>query len=398
MRKMTIDDIKLKNKKVLVRVDYNVPMENGEISDDTRITATFPTLNKLLDDGASLILVSHLGRPNGKVVPELSLRPVAYRLSELLERKVDFVNNCIGAKVTKKIEALKPGEIILLENLRFHPGEEKNSKSFAKKLAGYGDLYVNDAFSVSHRKHASVVGVPDILHPACAGYLIDKEINYLGVLLENPPRPFVAIIGGAKVSTKIAVLKNLLPRVDKLLISGGMAFTFFSTLGLEVGKSLVEESALKLAMKIWVQSEEMGGKMMLPVDILVAKNIDYETPVKTVEYDRIPKSWIGVDIGQSTMQLYNSAILDAKSVFMNGPMGIFEIEKFSEGTKSILEVMSEVTQRGDITVVGGGDSASAAKRFGFAESMTHISTGGGASLEFMEGKELPGIAALTDIK
>ncbi len=398
MRKMTIDDIKFKGKKALVRVDYNVPMENGEITDDTRIIATLPTLHKLLDDGASLILMSHLGRPGGKVVSELSLRPVAKRLSEILEKKVEFINDCIGTKVKKRIDALKPGEIILLENLRFHPGEEKNSKNFAQKLASYGDVYVNDAFAVSHRKHASVVGVPAILRPACAGYLINKEIKYLGVLLENPPRPFVAIIGGAKVSTKIAVLENLLPKVDRLLIAGGMAFTFFATLGLEVGKSLVEKDALDIAMQIWVKSEEMGGKMMLPVDVLVAKDIDDETTVKTVEYDRIPKNWIGVDVGQSTIQLYNSALLDAKSVFLNGPMGIFEIEKFSEGTKAILETMAEITQQGSMTVLGGGDSAAAAKRFGFADSMTHISTGGGASLKFMEGKELPGIAALTDVK
>ena len=395
---MTIDDIKFKGKKALVRVDYNVPMENGEITDDTRIIATLPTLHKLLDDGASLILMSHLGRPGGKVVSELSLRPVAKRLSEILEKKVEFINDCIGTKVKKRIDALKPGEIILLENLRFHPGEEKNSKNFAQKLASYGDVYVNDAFAVSHRKHASVVGVPAILRPACAGYLINKEIKYLGVLLENPPRPFVAIIGGAKVSTKIAVLENLLPKVDRLLIAGGMAFTFFATLGLEVGKSLVEKDALDIAMQIWVKSEEMGGKMMLPVDVLVAKDIDDETTVKTVEYDRIPKNWIGVDVGQSTIQLYNSALLDAKSVFLNGPMGIFEIEKFSEGTKAILETMAEITQQGSMTVLGGGDSAAAAKRFGFADSMTHISTGGGASLKFMEGKELPGIAALTDVK
>ena len=398
MRKMTIDDIKFKGKKALVRVDYNVPMENGEITDDTRIMATLPTLHKLLDDGASLILMSHLGRPGGKVVSELSLRPVAKRLSEILEKKVEFINDCIGTKVKKRVDSLKPGEILLLENLRFHPGEEKNSKNFAQKLASYGDVYVNDAFAVSHRKHASVVGVPAILQPACAGYLINKEIKYLGVLLENPPRPFVAIIGGAKVSTKIAVLENLLPKVDRLLIAGGMAFTFFATLGLEVGKSLVEKDALDIAMQIWVKSEEMGGKMMLPVDVLVAKDIDDETTVKTVEYDRIPKNWIGVDVGQSTIQLYNSALLDAKSVFLNGPMGIFEIEKFSEGTKAILETMAEITQQGSMTVLGGGDSAAAAKRFGFADSMTHISTGGGASLKFMEGKELPGIAALTDVK
>ena len=398
MRKMTIDDVKFKGKRVLVRVDYNVPMEDGRITDDTRIVATLPTLKKLLSDGASVVLMSHLGRPKGRVVPELSLKPVAERLSELLGKEVGFLPDCVGPEVEKVTKSLKPGEVVLLENLRFHKGETDNDPEFAKQLAKHGDVYVNDAFAVCHRAHASVVGVPKILQPACAGYLVAKEVKYLGMLLEDPPRPFVAVVGGAKVSTKINVLENLLPRVDKLLIGGGMCYTFFAALGLDVGKSIVEEDMLDVAMKTWLKSEETGGKMMLPVDILVADQMDEDANVKTVPYDRIPSGYMGVDIGQSTIQLYQGAILEAKSVFLNGPMGVFEIDKFAEGTRAILETMAEVAQRGDIAVVGGGDSAAAAKKFGLADQMTHVSTGGGASLKFMEGKELPGIAALTDKK
>jgi len=398
MRKMTIDDVKFKDKRVLVRVDYNVPMEDGRITDDTRIVATLPTLKKLLSDGASVVLMSHLGRPKGRVVPELSLKPVAERLSELLGKEVGFLPDCVGPEVEKVTKSLKPGEVVLLENLRFHKGETDNDPEFAKQLAKHGDVYVNDAFAVCHRAHASVVGVPKILQPACAGYLVAKEVKYLGTLLEDPPRPFVAVVGGAKVSTKINVLENLLPRVDKLLIGGGMCYTFFAALGLDVGKSIVEEDMLDVAMKTWLKSEETGGKMMLPVDILVADQMDEDANVRTVPYDKIPPDSIGVDIGQSTIQLYQGAILEAKSVFLNGPMGVFEIDKFAEGTRAILETMAEVAQRGDIAVVGGGDSAAAAKKFGLADQMTHVSSGGGASLKFMEGKELPGIAALTDKK
>jgi len=396
MHKLSIDEVNLNEKKVLIRVDYNVPMLDGEITDDSRIVSTIPSIRKILKSGGSLILMSHLGRPKGKIDKQLSLQPVAERLSELLEEKVTFLPDCIGPKVKKHIAAIKPGEIILLENLRFHPGETKNNWGFAKKLAEHGDIYVNDAFAVSHRAHASVVGVPKMLQPACAGYLIAKEITYMSMLLDDAPSPFVAIIGGAKVSTKIDVLKNLLPRVDKLLIGGGMAFTFLATLGLEIGESLVEKDALDVAMNIWVKSEEMGGKMMLPLDVLVASEISEEALMKTVEYDHIPKEWVGVDIGQSTIQLFSGIIEESKSVFLNGPMGIFEYERFSVGSEAILESMSEVADRGDIAVVGGGDSAAAAKRLGFQNSMTHISTGGGASLEFMEGKSLPGIEALTD--
>ncbi len=399
MRKMTIDDVSARNKRVIVRVDYNVPLQEGVITDDTRIKATLPTLRKLLSQDASLVLMSHLGRPKGKVVPELSLRPVAERLSELLGKEVKFLPDCVGSEVQRETQSLQPGEVALLENLRFHIEEEKNDDGFAKELASHGELYVNDAFAASHRAHASIVGVPKYVQPAVAGYLMANEIKHLGLLLEDPPRPFVAIIGGAKVSTKIDVLQNLLPKVDKLLVGGGMAFTFFAALGLEIGNSLVEEDAVDVAMKIWMTSEEMGGKMMLPVDLLVVKDIeDDSSPVKTVPYDHIPPGWAGVDIGQGTVQLYSDVIMDAKSVFLNGPMGIFERERFAEGTRAIFEAMSEVAARGDIAVVGGGDSAAAAKALGFSNAMTHISTGGGASLEFMEGKELPGIAALTDSK
>ena len=398
MRKMTVDDIDASNKRIVMRVDFNVPMQDGKIMDDTRIVSTLPTIEHLLSSGASLVLLSHLGRPKGKVVPELSLSPVAEALGEYLNMKVKFLPNCIGKRTKNALKNLEKHRVVLLENLRFHSEEEKNDPKFAKELSSYGDIYVNDAFSACHRAHASIVGIPQYIKPAVAGYLMANEIKFLGTLLENPPRPFVAIIGGAKVSTKIAVLKNLLPKVDKLLIGGGMAFTFLAALGLEIGDSLIEEDALKTAMEIWLISEQMGGKMMLPVDFLVAKEINSDTPVKTVEYDQIPQGWKGLDIGQGTIQLYTEEILAAKSVFLNGPMGIFEVERFAEGTRAIFESMAEIAARGNIAVVGGGDSASAAKSLGFGDKMTHISTGGGASLEFMEGKELPGIAALSDVE
>jgi len=395
---MTVDDIDASNKRIVMRVDFNVPMQDGKIMDDTRIVSTLPTIEHLLSSGASLVLMSHLGRPKGKVVPELSLSPVAEALGEYLNMKVKFLPNCIGKRTKDALKNLEKHRVVLLENLRFHSEEEKNDPKFAKELSSYGDIYVNDAFSACHRAHASIVGIPQYIKPAVAGYLMANEIKFLGTLLENPPRPFVAIIGGAKVSTKIAVLKNLLPKVDKLLIGGGMAFTFLAALGLEIGDSLIEEDALKTAMEIWLISEQMGGKMMLPVDFLVAKEINNDTPVKTVEYDQIPQGWKGLDIGQGTIQLYTEEILAAKSVFLNGPMGIFEVERFAEGTRAIFESMAEIAARGNIAVVGGGDSASAAKSLGFGDKMTHISTGGGASLEFMEGKELPGIAALSDVE
>ncbi len=396
MRKKTIDDIQVTNKRVLIRVDYNVPLENGKVANDLRIRKSLPTIKKLLSDSNALVLMSHLGRPGGKVDPKLSLAPVAKHLSKLLGQEVKFVNDCVGDDVNKAVDSLKPGEVMLLENVRFHPGEKKNSDEFAKKLARHGEVFVNDAFSVCHRAHASVVGVPKFLRPAVAGYLLQSEIKHLGIFLDDPARPFVAVIGGAKVSTKIGVFKNLLPRVDKILVGGGMSFTFFSAWGLEVGKSLVEENSFQTATEIFNLSEELGGRMLLPVDILVAKELDPNSPVKTVPYDHIPKNWIGVDIGQATIQLYTDEILKAKSVFMNGPMGIFEIKPFSEGTRAVLEAMAEVASKGNVAVVGGGDSAAAAYELGFADMMTHISTGGGASLEFMEGKELPGISVLDD--
>ena len=397
MRKKTIDDLRGKGKRVIVRVDYNVPMQDGVITDVTKITATIPTLKKLLSQDASLILMSHLGRPKGKD-KEFTLAPVAKCLEQLLERKVDFCNDCIGDTVIRKTKSLKKGDVALLENLRFYPGEEKNDPEFAKQLSAYGEIFVNDAFAASHRAHASIVGIPKIIHPAVAGYLVAKEIEHMGKLLKNPPRPFIAVIGGAKISTKIDVLKNLLPIVDRLLIGGGMAFTFFSALELEIGDSLVEKDALETARQIWIISEEMGGKMMLPVDFLAAKELEPDAAVKTVGYDQIQKGWRGVDIGQGTIQLYSEEIIGAKSVFLNGPMGIFEIERFSEGTRAIFEAMAVVSERGHSAIVGGGDSAAAASQLGFTEAMSHISTGGGASLEFMEGKELPGIAALDNKK
>lgn len=396
MNKLTLDCVEIKGKRALVRVDFNVPMEEGRITDDARIVASLPTIKKLISGGAIVTLASHLGRPKGKPEPGLSLKPVAEHLQELLGKPVKFISDCVGEPVAKALKNAKPGDVFMLENLRFHPEEEKNDLNFAKELAKPFDLFVNDAFAVSHRAHASVVGVTKYINLSVAGYLVQKEIEYLGKLLEEPPRPFVAIVGGAKISTKIGVLKNLLDKVDKLLIGGGMAYTFFSALGLEVGNSIVESELTDVAMEIWTLSEEMRGKMLLPVDVLVVKEISPDSPAKTVSYDSIPPDWTGVDIGQATIQLYTDEILSAKTVFMNGPMGIFEIDKFAEGTRGVLEAMAEVASRGDIAVVGGGDSASSAKQLGFADQMSHVSTGGGASLEFLEGKTLPGIEALTN--
>ncbi len=396
MRKMTVDDMNFKGKHVVLRVDYNVPMQDGTITDDTRITATLPTLRKLIDDGASIVILSHLGRPKSKNDKEFSLKPVSAKLAELLGRKVDFLTDCVGDAIFKKTAAAKPGDIIMLENVRFYAEEEKNEVEFAKKLAKHGDVYVNDAFAVSHRAHASVEAITKFLSPSVAGYLMGEELNHLQRLINDPPQPFIAVVGGAKVSTKIGVLENLLPKVDKLLIGGGMMFTFMANLGMEVGNSIVEKDSMNTAMELWLKSEELGGRIQLPVDVVVTQEIEEDSPVKLVGYDGIPKKWCGVDIGKSTARMYADYISQAKAVFLNGPMGIFENPKFAEGTVAVLEAMRELNERGGIAVVGGGDSAAAANQLGFGDCMTHISTGGGASLELMEGRKLPGIEALTN--
>jgi len=396
MNKLTIDDVDLKGKRVLMRVDFNVPLEKGGVADDTRIRASLPSIKKIIDSGGKAILMSHLGRPKGKVLPEMSLSPVARRLEKLLGKPVKFLGECVGPTVETEVSKLKDGEVLLLENLRFHPEEEKNDPEFAKKLASLGDLYVNDAFGTSHRAHASTEGITKHLKPAVAGCLVQKEIEYLGNALTSPKRPFVAILGGAKISGKIDVIENLLPKVDALLIGGGMMFTFLKAQGLEIGESLLEEDRLEMAKKLLERVESEKLPFLLPTDCVIAKELTKDTESKTVHVKEISPGWKGVDIGPETINTFKGKIHPAMTIVWNGPMGIFEMDKFARGTYEIASLLAEVTGRGATTIIGGGDSASAIAKAGLADKMSHISTGGGAALEFLEGKTLPGIAALTD--
>ena len=390
MNKKTIRDIDVAGKRVLVRVDFNVPIKDGEVADDTRIVAALPTIKYLIEHGAKVILMSHLGRPKGKVVPELSLRPVAKRLSELLGREVKFVPDCVGPEVEAAVAAMKPGDVILLENTRFHPEEKKNDPEFARKLAALGDVFVNDAFGSAHRAHASTEGVAHYL-PAVAGFLMEKELNVLGKLLEAPEHPFVAILGGAKISDKIGVIRNLLDKVDGVLIGGGMANTFLKAEGYDVGESLVEEDSVPLAKELL---ESASGLIHLPVDAVVADRFAPDAESKVVGVDQVPKGWRILDIGPATVAHFANRLSGAKTVFWNGPMGVFEFPKFAEGTFAIARVLADLKDA--VTIIGGGDSVAAVKESGLADKMTHISTGGGASLELLEGKTLPGVAALED--
>lgn len=394
MNKKTIEDIDVSGKKVLVRVDFNVPLdENGNITDETRIKAALPTIKYLLEHNAAVILCSHLGRPKGEFNMKYSLAPVAKRLKEIFgEDKVVFASDVIGESAKKAVSELKPGNIVLLENLRFHKEEEKNDPDFAKALASYADIYVNDAFGTAHRAHASTAGVADYL-PAVAGFLIGKELSIMGKALDNPERPFVAILGGRKVSDKIGVINNLLEKVDTLIIGGAMSYTFFKAMGLNIGNGLVEEDKLELAKQLLAKAEAKGIKMLLPVDCVLADDFNADAKMLTVDYDKIPDGWEGMDIGPKTRELYAQAIKPAKTVIWNGPMGVFEFPRFAEGTKAVAKALSECT---GTTIIGGGDSAAAVEQLGFADKITHISTGGGASLEFLEGLELPGVAALND--
>lgn len=393
MNKKTIEDINLKNKKVLVRVDFNVPLdENRNITDDTRIRAALPTIKYLLDQQAKVILMSHLGRPKGQFKPEFSLKPVAKRLSELLGQEVIMAEDVVGESAKKAVAEMKDGDVVLLENVRFHKEETDNDPEFAKALASFGEVYVNDAFGTAHRAHASTEGVAHYL-PAVAGYLIKKELEIMGKALSNPERPFVAILGGAKVSDKIGVIENLIDKVDTLIIGGGMAYTFFKARGYEIGGSLLEADKVELAKSLEEKAKEKGVKFLLPVDNVVAKEFKADAEHKVVSSDQIPAGWQGLDIGPETRELYGKEIKNAKTVVWNGPMGVFEMPAFAEGTKAIAQYMSECE---GTTIIGGGDSAAAVEQMGFADKMTHISTGGGASLEFLEGKVLPGVAALDD--
>jgi phosphoglycerate kinase len=388
LNKKTIEDVNVNGKHVLVRCDFNVPLEDGHITDDRRIREALPTIKYLIAHGAIVILCSHLGRPKGND-PKLSLLPVADRLTELLGQAVRLLPDCVGPAVEANVKLLQPGDVVLLQNVRFHPEEEENDPDFAAKLAGLADLYVNDAFGTAHRAHASTEGVAHII-PGVAGYLIQKELDHLGVVVENPGRPFVAIMGGSKVKDKIALIDHLLPKVDRLIIGGGMTYTFLKAQGFEIGKSILDKTSIEYAGQLL---KDHGDKLVLPVDIVVADAFAPDANTQIVAADAIPAEWEGLDVGPESRKLFAHEISIAKTVLWNGPVGVFEMDAFAAGTKAIAEAMAESSA---VTIVGGGDSAAAVEKFGLADKMTHVSTGGGASLEFLEGRILPGIAALQD--
>ena len=393
MNKKTVKDIDLKGKKVLVRCDFNVPMnEERNITDNTRIVAALPTIKYLLENNCAVILCSHLGRPKGEFKEEFSLKPVAKELSKLLGKEVIMAKDVVGEDAKQKAKELKQGEVMLLENVRFHKEETENDKNFAKELANMAEIYVNDAFGAAHRAHSSTAGVAEFL-PAVSGFLIEKELKFLGNAITNPQRPFVAILGGAKVSDKIGVIDSLLEKVDVLMIGGGMAYTFFKAMGYEVGNSICEIDKLDLAKNAMEKAKQKGVKLMLPVDTKVGKEFKEDTESKTVKFTEIPKDWEGFDIGEETIKMFSDELRKAKTVVWNGPLGLFEFPQFAIGTNSIAKVLSEIDAT---TIIGGGDSAAAVKKAGLEDKMTHISTGGGASLEFLEGKKLPGIECLMD--
>ena len=393
MNKKTVKDIDLKGKKVFVRCDFNVPMdENQNITDKTRIVAALPTIKYLLEQNCKIILASHLGRPNGEVKPEFSLKPVAKELSKQLGKEVIMANDVIGEDAMSKASNLKEGEIMLLENVRFHREETDNDPEFAKKLASMAEIFVNDAFGTAHRAHASTTGIADYI-PGVAGFLIEKELKFLGNAINNPERPFVAILGGAKVSDKIGVIDSLLDKVDTLMIGGGMAYTFFKAQGYNVGNSLCEVEKTGLALQAMEKAKAKGVKLLLPIDTKVGKEFKPDTESKTVAWTEIPEEWEGFDIGEKTIEMFKNELQNAKTVIWNGPLGLFEFEQFAIGTNEIAKTLAELDAT---TIIGGGDSAAAVTKAGLAHKMTHISTGGGASLEFLEGKKLPGIECLQD--
>jgi phosphoglycerate kinase len=396
MTKATVRDVDVAGKRVLVRVDFNVPLDPaGHITDDTRIRAALPTIRYLLDQGAAVILMSHLGRPDGQVKPSLSLRPVAERLGELLGQPVPLAHDCVGEAVAQMAQALQPGQVLLLENLRFHPEEERNDPAFAAQLAGLGEIYVNDAFGTAHRAHASTEGVAHLL-PAYAGLLMERELSFLGAALDNPRRPLVAIIGGAKVSDKIAVLERLITLADAILIGGGMANTFLKAEGLDVGDSLVEDARLDEARRLLAQARGRNVRFALPVDVVVADRFAEDALLRVVSVDNVPGGWRILDIGPETVDVFGDAVGTAWTVIFNGTLGVAEWPAFAVGTNAVIARMVQRTKEGATTIIGGGDSAAAVEALGVADQVTHVSTGGGASLEFLEGKTLPGVAALRD--
>ncbi len=395
LNKKTVDDLQVKGKRVLVRCDFNVPVKDGVITDDNRITASIPTIKKLLDEGAKVILCSHMGKPKGEVKPELSLAPVAVRLSEKLGVNVLFAkdDNVVGVNAKKAVAEMKGGEVVLLENTRFRKEETKNEDNFSEELASLADVYVDDAFGSSHRAHCSTVGVTKFVKESAVGYLMEREIAYLGNAVNNPVRPFAAVLGGAKVSDKINVINNLLEKVDILVIGGGMAYTFIKALGGNIGNSLLEADKVDYAADMIKKAQEKGVKLLLPIDTVIVKEFKNEAESDIVPTGLIPDGWMGVDIGPETIKLFSDALKEAKTVVWNGPMGVFEFSNFAKGTEAIAHVLADID---GTTIIGGGDSAAAVNQLGYGDKMSHISTGGGASLEFLEGKELPGVAAVDD--
>lgn len=396
MAKRTIEDLNPKGKSVVMRVDFNVPVKDGVITDDTRIREAMPSIHYVLNGGGKLVLLSHLGRPKGVPDAKYSLLPVANYLKEKLSTNVIFSGDCVGPLAQKAIAQANYGEVVLLENVRFHAGETKNDQAFSKDLAELGDVFVNDAFGSSHRAHSSVAGITDYLQPAYAGFLLQKEIQYLDEAVKNPSRPFIAILGGAKVSDKIGVIENLLDKVDVIIVGGGMTYTFYKALGLPIGNSLLEDDKVDLAVELMHKSEYAGVELLLPVDSVVAKAFDNDAERMVVGQDGIDDGWMALDIGPNTIELYTSRILEAKTIIWNGPMGVFEMANFAHGTFAVAQSLAEATAMGATTIIGGGDSASAIHKFGLAHNVSHVSTGGGASLEYLEGKGLPGIDSLTD--
>ncbi|MBZ0183831.1 MAG: phosphoglycerate kinase [Melioribacteraceae bacterium] len=399
MNKLSIDNLDLKGKRVLVRVDFNVPLdENQKITDDIRITSAIPTIKKIINDGGKAILMSHLGRPKGQVKAEFSLKPVAVRLAELLDMDVKFVDDCVGEQVKSVVSKLNDGDVLLLENLRFHKAETDNDEEFSKQLAELGDVYVNDAFGSAHRAHASTEGVTKFISQSASGYLMQKELDYLGKAISDPVRPFTAILGGAKISGKIDVIENLLPKVDNLIIGGGMAYTFFKAMGYEIGTSLLEEEKIEMAKEILEKAKNSKAKLFLPKDVKITAEFKDAPAEAVVAVNEIPADKMALDIGEMTIEEFKAIVVSSKTVVWNGPMGVFEFDNYAGGTNAIAEALVEATSNGAVTVIGGGDSAAAIKKAGLDDKVSHVSTGGGASLEFLEGKILPGVEALTDLK
>jgi len=397
MKKLSIDNVDLKNKRVLVRVDFNVPLdENLQITDDIRITSSLPTIKKIISEGGKAILMSHLGRPKGKVNLKYSLKPAAERLTKLLAKEVKLAPDCVGDEVKSLVNEMKSGDVLMLENLRFHEEEEKNDEAFAKKISELGNVYINDAFGSAHRAHASTEGVTKYIKICAAGYLMQKELDYLGNAIANPQRPFAAILGGAKISGKIDVISNLLGKVDKLLIGGGMAFTFLKAQGKEIGKSLLEAEKIDLAKEVLEKAKNSKVKFLLPVDFVVADEFKNESPSMIVKADAILSDKMGLDIGPETIKLFKQELENSKTIVWNGPMGVFEMDNFAKGTFAIAQVLADATSKNAVTIIGGGDSAAAISKAGLEDKVSHVSTGGGASLEFLEGKVLPGVEALTN--